>query len=307
MDVKTGQILALADYPTSTRTSSRDYAGERVRLGGAPGRLRAGQRREGADLRRAASTPATSRPRTKIEVPADAAPRRRRSSTTSVSHGTLHAHGGRRRSPSRPTSATVLAAHRCPTRSCYDYLTKLRPRQPTDVGLGGESHGHAAAAGDWLQITRDNIAFGQGLSVNAVQMAAAISAIANGGVYVEPSLVEAYVDSDGHVTPADGPASTHRVVSEHAAHEVARMMEAVVGAGRDRPDGATSTATAWRARPEPRRRSTRTAAATTASKVVSFAGLRAGRRPALRGVRRRPGPAQRRRRRQPPAARSSTT
>ena len=62
---------------------------------------------------------------------------------------------------------------------------------------------------DWIQIARDNIAFGQGLSVNAVQMASAISAIANGGVYVEPSLVEGYVDSDGDVTPADpAPSST---------------------------------------------------------------------------------------------------
>ena len=60
-------------------------------------------------------------------------------------------------------------------------------------------------AEDWIPITHDTIAFGQGLSVNAVQMAAAISAVANGGVYVEPSLIDGYVDSDGTFTKAAGP------------------------------------------------------------------------------------------------------
>src|SRR6185436_18923562 len=98
--------------------------------------------------------------------------------------------------------------------------------QATDLGLDGESAGKLPKASDWIQIAKDNIAFGQGLSVNAVQMAAAISAIANGGVYVEPTLIDAFVDSDGDVTQAD-PSPERRVVSEKAAHEVARMMEAV--------------------------------------------------------------------------------
>jgi len=84
---------------------------------------------------------------------------------------------------------------------------------------------------DWLPINHDTITFGQGLSVNALQMAAAVATVANGGVYVKPSLVEGYVDANGKVTPAPAP-EEHRVIKESTARDVARMMEAVTG-----PDG----------------------------------------------------------------------
>ena len=41
----------------------------------------------------------------------------------------------------------------------------------------------------WTSQTADRIAFGQSLSVNALQMTAAVNTIANGGVRVDPSLV----------------------------------------------------------------------------------------------------------------------
>ena len=37
---------------------------------------------------------------------------------------------------------------------------------------------------------QDRIAFGQSVSVNGVQMAAAVNTIANGGVRVSPSLIQ---------------------------------------------------------------------------------------------------------------------
>jgi cell division protein FtsI (penicillin-binding protein 3) len=64
------------------------------------------------------------------------------------------------------------------------------------------------------------------MSVTAVQMASALSAIANGGERIEPSLVEGYVDGHGDLDPV-APPDRRRVVSEFAAHQVTRMMEMV--------------------------------------------------------------------------------
>jgi cell division protein FtsI (penicillin-binding protein 3) len=54
-----------------------------------------------------------------------------------------------------------------------------------------------------------------------------VATIANGGVRVEPTLVDSYVAPDGSLTPGPTP-DVHRVVSAETARTVSRMMENVV-------------------------------------------------------------------------------
>ena len=49
----------------------------------------------------------------------------------------------------------------------------------------------------WGDIDIATAAFGQGIAVNSIQMLAAIGAIANGGVRLEPHVVETIFDQDG--------------------------------------------------------------------------------------------------------------
>ena len=79
----------------------------------------------------------------------------------------------------------------------YDYLRKFGLGQRTGIGVHGESPGVLTDWHDWSQINQDTIAFGQGVAVNAVQMAAAVNTIANGGVYVQPSLVKGEATTSG--------------------------------------------------------------------------------------------------------------
>ena len=65
------------------------------------------------------------------------------------------------------------------------------------------------------------------MSLNAVQAASVYSAIANGGVRVEPTLVRGTEGADGRFTAAAKPAKT-RVVSEKTARTLAQMLESVV-------------------------------------------------------------------------------
>lgn len=123
---------------------------------------------------------------------------------------------------------TVLAADEFRKGQLRRYLTAFGLGQRTDVGLGGETKGILPQGMAWTSQVGDRIAFGQSLSVNAVQMAAAVNTIANGGVRVAPSLIqgEATTDKGGKVGSAI--ASTARVISADAARETMLMMERVL-------------------------------------------------------------------------------
>ncbi len=122
---------------------------------------------------------------------------------------------------------TILAAERMPKAKQAEYLRRFGMGQPTGIGLPGEAHGTVAPLDEWTDLRRATISFGQGLAVNAVQMASAVSTVANGGVRVEPSLIRGYVDDKGTLRRTSKPART-RVVSAEAAAAVTRMMEQVV-------------------------------------------------------------------------------
>ncbi len=134
----------------------------------------------------------------------------------------------------------VLVSEKISKETLHDYFAAFGVGQPSGIGFPGESKGILAPAKDWSGSQRYTVAFGQGLSVNAVQAAAIYATIANGGVRVAPTLVKGYLgDSvrgsfhadldigDGDVTPRP-PARATRVVSEKTAAQVTRMIESVV-------------------------------------------------------------------------------
>jgi cell division protein FtsI (penicillin-binding protein 3) len=128
---------------------------------------------------------------------------------------------------------TVLASDRFEDGQLRDYLTKFGLGTATQVGPGAESRGILPSDSQWTDQVGDRIAFGQSLSVNAMQMTAAVNTIANGGVRVDPSLVQGEVTRNDGVRIGTDVATTHRVVSERAARQTTLMMERVV----DEDDG----------------------------------------------------------------------
>ncbi|MYA83857.1 MAG: penicillin-binding protein 2 [Acidimicrobiales bacterium] len=96
--------------------------------------------------------------------------------------------------------------------------------------LPGESRGILRAANQWRGTDLATIAFGQGIAMTAIQLAAAYNAIANDGVYVTPRLVLGSVGSNGALRPAD-PVPTHRVLSEQTAQQMQAILADVVRSG----------------------------------------------------------------------------
>jgi cell division protein FtsI (penicillin-binding protein 3) len=123
---------------------------------------------------------------------------------------------------------TVMAADEFEPGQMHDYLTAFGLGRKTDVGLAGETKGILPSADLMTSQTADRIAFGQSLSVNALQMAAAVNTIANGGVRIDPSLVHGTATLDDGTEIGSGVATERRVVSEDAARQTMEMMERVI-------------------------------------------------------------------------------
>lgn len=127
---------------------------------------------------------------------------------------------------------TIQLTRKMDKADLVDYLAKFGLGSKSGVGLPGESTGRIPAA-DMADYTRDQISFGQGLSVNAVQMAAAVASVVNGGTYHQPSILKSATAADGSAVELPVP-SSHRVISQQASAAVVEMMESVVTIKKDR-------------------------------------------------------------------------
>ncbi|MBW2093082.1 MAG: penicillin-binding protein 2 [Deltaproteobacteria bacterium] len=113
----------------------------------------------------------------------------------------------------------------------YHYLTGFGFGARTGIDLPGESPGLIRPYSQWTDVDAANIAFGQGISVTAIQLVMAVSALANDGLLMRPLIVSKITDSSGKVIKRFSPQVVRRVVSEHTAREVRRMLRLVVEEG----------------------------------------------------------------------------
>ncbi len=123
---------------------------------------------------------------------------------------------------------TVLASDRFAPGELRSYLDRFGLGRPTNVGLGAESRGVLPDPSVWNDQIEDRISFGQSLSVNAMQMAAAVNTIANHGERVDPTLIQGRATRDDGMEIGTDVSTTHRVISPEAARQMILMMERTV-------------------------------------------------------------------------------
>jgi len=109
------------------------------------------------------------------------------------------------------------------------YLINFGFGRRTGIDLPGESPGSLKKR--WYGIDLATISFGQGVSLSTIQLATAISAIANGGNLMRPYLVEQILDDSGAVAQKFEPQVVRRVISIETSQKVTKMMETVTGSG----------------------------------------------------------------------------
>ena len=109
----------------------------------------------------------------------------------------------------------------------YSNLLAFGIGAPTGIDLAGEQNVPLPAQTTQTPLDLAEDAFGQHVQVTPVEILAAINAVANGGVWVQPHAVQAVVDpTTGKSTPVVP--STRRVISASAAATLAQMMTGVV-------------------------------------------------------------------------------
>ncbi|HEY9231273.1 MAG TPA: penicillin-binding protein, partial [Blastocatellia bacterium] len=113
----------------------------------------------------------------------------------------------------------------------------------TGIELPAEARGLFRPASEWGPTSIGSIPMGHEVGVTAVQTAAAYACIANGGEYVGPHIVKRITDAAGNVIE-EPPAERHRVVSQRTADTIKQMLEGVVmqGTGRAAQLGGYSAA-----------------------------------------------------------------
>lgn len=122
---------------------------------------------------------------------------------------------------------TIRIAERLGKERLYTYLRKFGYGTPPGTGFPGESSGLLAEPDQWSATSLPTISIGQGVSASLLQVAAALNTVASGGTYLQPTLVRGTVGEDGRLYPADKPAS-RRVVSEETAKTLGKMLVGVV-------------------------------------------------------------------------------
>jgi cell division protein FtsI (penicillin-binding protein 3) len=109
----------------------------------------------------------------------------------------------------------------------YRGMRRFGFAQPTLLPLPGEVRGVLRHYSQWSQRDISTHAFGQGFSVTAIQLAVAMGAIANGGRLMEPILVRRIVDGHGDTVEETLPHARRQVVPRSTARLVADMLTAV--------------------------------------------------------------------------------
>jgi cell division protein FtsI (penicillin-binding protein 3) len=155
----------------------------------------------------------------------------------------------------------------------YQYITAYGFGQPTGVDLPGEGHGMLRHLENWSQVSIGAVSMGQEIGVTPLQILTAMSAIANGGLIVQPHVIASLRQGDETIAPPDPQPEPRRVIQATTAATMRQMLEGVVLEGGTGPlarlDGYTAggkTGTAQKFDPATGRYS-------TSQYIASFVGF----------------------------------
>lgn len=223
MDVKTGEVLAMADAPTFDnnnfgQANQADLVNEAVETTFEPGSV------QKVLTMAALIDQGLITPDTRVVVPSSLESGGS-AITDSEAHGTWYLTARGVVAYSSNIGAALLARQSSKA-ALVSYLDSFGLGKPTGIQLPGEGNSTLGIVPDanMPDYQRDRVAFGQSISVTPLQEAAAVAAIVNGGVYNQPTIIKSVTSGSGAVVPQPVPDS-HRVVSEQTSAEVVNMME----------------------------------------------------------------------------------
>lgn len=127
----------------------------------------------------------------------------------------------------------VWVAEKMGAQRMYDYLRRFGIGERTGIELDGETQTNIKEPQKWGETNQATIGFGQGIVVTPIQALNAIDAIADGGVLRQPHIIDSVQATDGRTT-ATSPTTVRQVITEDTANKISAMMVSVIenGVGR---------------------------------------------------------------------------
>ncbi len=113
----------------------------------------------------------------------------------------------------------------------YQYIRGFGFGDVVGIDLPGEAKGIVTPPSAWRGPGLQTIAFGQGISITALQLLTAATSLANEGVMVRPHVVRAIRDPQGRVVNAIGRSPIRQVLQPATARAVVQMMVGAVDDG----------------------------------------------------------------------------
>ena len=107
----------------------------------------------------------------------------------------------------------------------YNYVDALGYLDKTGVDLPGEQNSIFHAPANFNQVELATAAFGQNFNITALQQIRGVAAVANGGYLVTPHVVKEIVDSDGNVVQSFDYGKTRQVISTDVCRTVTQILE----------------------------------------------------------------------------------
>ncbi len=126
---------------------------------------------------------------------------------------------------------TVKGAMKLGAQRLYKYIKAFGFGTKTGIGLAGEINGITPHPKSWSRSSIINIPIGHGVAVTPIQLCSAFGAIANNGVLMKPRIITHIDDNSGKIVQAYNPESVRQVVSKETAVQVRTVLEGVVSRG----------------------------------------------------------------------------
>lgn len=113
----------------------------------------------------------------------------------------------------------------------YKYYKGFGFTEKTGIELYGETSGLFYPAGSFNEVELATASFGQGPVVTPLQMITAVSAVANDGKLMKPHLLKNITDASGTILQSFDPEEVRQVISPQTSQIMRSLMEAVVSEG----------------------------------------------------------------------------
>ncbi len=124
--------------------------------------------------------------------------------------------------------ATSKVAERIPSESFYQYVRNFGFGSHTYVDLPGEEAGLLRKPYQWSAVTKPWMSIGYEVQVTIIQLAQAFAAFANGGVITRPYIVDRVLDEQGQTVHRNRPENVRRAIKPATIEQLGPVFESVV-------------------------------------------------------------------------------